>query len=138
MFKKPLLGISIVITLMLVSCNTDAQKTNKSNVQTGEKFKEFFQKFEANPTFQMSRITFPLTLMKSDEDGGKEKQLIKKSQWKYTNMLKLHDAIITYKKISVDSMNVQYAIKDTGVSVDHIFCEKQGVWKLCLIVDNSD
>lgn len=136
MFKKPFLAISIIITL--ISCDTDAQRANKSNVQAGEKFKEFFQKFEVNLTYQVSRINFPLTLIKSNEDGDKETRLIKKNQWKYTNMLKLHDAIITYKKISVDSMKVQYAIKDTGVSVDHIFCEKQGVWKLCLIVDNSD
>ena len=136
MFKKSFLAISIIITL--ISYDTNAQRANEINVQPREKFKEFFQKFEANPTFQVSRINFPLTLIKSNEDGGKEKRLIKKNQWKYTNMLKLHDAIIAYKKISVDSINVQYVIKDTGASVDHIFCEKQGVWKLCLIGDNSD
>lgn len=136
MFKKLSLSISIIITLIF--CYVNAQRINKNNSLGKENFKEFFQKFEVNPTFQTSRIDFPLTLIKSDEDGNKKKQLIKKSQWKYTNMLKLRDAIITYKKMSADSMKVQYAIKDTGVSVDHVFCEKHGVWRLCLIVDNSD
>jgi hypothetical protein len=138
MLKFFLLVASIILTGMSIACVTDAQIPNKSNAQSAWKFKEFFLKFEADPAFQVSRITFPLSLIKTNDDGKREQRLIIKNQWKYTNILNLRNAVITYKKISVDSMNVQYAIKDTGVSVDHIFNKKQGVWKLCLIVDNSD
>ena len=62
--------------MLLISCGTNEKSKNnavKIYQNKDEDFDQFFKKFCNDSTFQISRITFPLTVVSVEENSNKEK-----------------------------------------------------------------
>lgn len=105
-----------------------------------EVFDTFFKKFNADSTFQHSRIQFPVILKTVDGEGVTQSSTIGKSSWKFTQLSSSNNlkAQIDKNKITEDRVNVKYSIEDTGVRVDHLFIRKNNKWWLTEISDYSN
>ena len=130
--------------MLLISCGTNEKSKNsavKIYQNKDEDFDQFFKKFCNDSTFQISRITFPLTLVSVEEDSDKEKT-IQLKEWTYTNLLGLKKKdsknILEIKKIGENSIEVSFSIEDTGVSIIHLFSRVDKEWHLISIKDESD
>ncbi|WP_394330837.1 DUF4348 domain-containing protein [Mucilaginibacter pineti] len=101
------------------------------------KFDSFFNKFESDRSFQLSRIQFPLKVISITEDGRHIK-FMKKSEWTYTNFVKIKNIELNKSSRTKSEMDVKLSITDTGVQVVYHFQIKNGKWWLCGITDMSD
>ena len=130
--------------MLLISCGTNEKSKNnavKIYQNKDEDFDQFFKKFCNDSTFQISRITFPLTVVSVEENSNKEKT-IQLKEWTYTNLLGLNKKnsknILEIKKINENSREVIFSIEDTGVSVTHLFSRVNGEWYLISVRDESE
>jgi hypothetical protein len=102
------------------------------------KFDSFFKKFESDRNFQLSRIQFPLKVTSITEDDEQHIKFMKKSEWTYTNFVKIKNIEIKEISKTKSEIEVKLSITDTGVQVVYHFKNKNGQWWLCAITDQSD
>lgn len=104
-------------------------------VVAAENFDIFFENFNNDSVFQLSRIQFPLKL-KSNEG---EDSFIKKGEWRYTKLVENNRAktIIRKEVIGNSEIRIDYMVEDTGVLVSHTFHLIDKQWILTNIEDHS-
>ncbi len=116
--------------------NTD-QSINNSK----EDFDDFFKKFDSDSVFQRSRIKFPLTIITIDETGENNvEKYISKNEINHIGVNKLTELNMAFKKkrLTVDKVEVQFQIENTGYEKDYLFARSSGKWFLILVKDLSD
>lgn len=102
-----------------------------------ENFDTFFNRFEIDSVFQLSRTEFPLkTISYSDEE--EETGTIDRKDGKYTNFTTIKGLIVSKTLISGSRASVLFSIEDTGINVTYYFDKKKGLWQLTSVVDESD
>lgn len=134
--------------LGLILCCKEAKEPNGTNyreIQTKtenifdqEDFEVFFERFNKDSAFQLSRIKFPLRNEVYDTDSGQfVYKTIERKAWKFFNLKKLPANYV--QKLSKDKFKYVFNIQiiDTGVNVDYIFTMLKGKWFLLKIVDSS-
>lgn len=123
-----------VLVLIVISQTIIAQKKTAGS---GEVFSSFFEKFNNDKNFQLSRINFPLTVKLNNDDFElvdytitKEKHIIlklnlKEAEYKQKTVLKNSTVIIQQRGIN------------NGIFIDYIFEKRKGLWFLKTWVDQS-
>ncbi|MBP4140407.1 hypothetical protein J3S90_01150 [Flavobacterium sp. P4023] len=134
--------ITSVLVFSLISClnkhKNDVILNNDQNIRK-ENFDIFFDRFNNDSVFQISRIIFPLNNEIYDFESDKFfKEKIKQENWKYFNFATLSKKYITtLDKIKEDEVKLNIQIVDTGVNIDYFFTFKSNKWVLVKIIDQS-
>ncbi|WP_164849935.1 DUF4348 domain-containing protein [Mucilaginibacter limnophilus] len=102
-----------------------------------EKFDAFFKKFNANTSFQLARIMFPLKIVTVDDADKQYVKYINKPEWRLVNLLEIKDIIISKQNMGKGRITILLEIKDTGVHTAYTFENKNGKWYLFLVTDKS-
>ena len=137
-----------MILLFQFSCNSIDKSTNSSSRERKtEDFKIFLEKFKTDSTFQVSRISFPLTheFIGESEDAETIVSNIDTENWRYmplkydksfaTRRLDAYtEKYVTEKK----SARLIYQGVDNGINVEFIFELKNEKWYLIRWNDFSD
>jgi hypothetical protein len=92
----------------------------------GEQFDRFFKRFNSYADFQLARISFPLKTITIDDDNKRLVKYINKREWKYPNVAKVKDILITTYKVAKGEVTILLQIQDTGVHTKYNFINKEG------------
>lgn len=103
---------------------------------TIEGFDAFFDRFERDSVFQLSRASFPLKVVISDDN--EEIKVLNRREWKFADFINIKGLIVSKTLITRNRKLVLFQIEDTGVNVTYFFDRKDGLWWLTSIVDESD
>ncbi|QSB25220.1 DUF4348 domain-containing protein [Flavobacterium sp. CLA17] len=123
-----------VLMLIIISQTIIAQKKTTGS---GEDFSSFFQKFNKDKNFQLSRIKFPLTVKLNNDDFELVDYIISKDEH---IILKLNLKNVEYKQKTIFKNNtviIQQRGIDNGIFIDYIFDKRKGLWFLKTWVDQS-
>lgn len=102
-----------------------------------ENFDVFFEKFQTQNAFQLSRIQFPLPVKSFTEDS-EATNLMSKKEWKHTDFKSVKGLKIKKVRNEEKRVDVMLSIEDTGVQVVYHFYAKNGLWWLTYITDQTD
>lgn len=123
-----------LVVLFIITQTIIAQKKTTA---PGEVFSSFFEKFNNDKNFQLSRINFPLTIKLNNDDFElvdytitKEKHItlklnLKEAEYKQKTILKNNTVIVQQRGIN------------NGIFIDYIFEKKNGLWFLKTWIDQS-
>lgn len=152
---KNLLVIFILLILLFFGCDnhkkriqyskvdtvfkkTNTKSLSKNNIDASDmKFDLFFNRFNSDRNFQLSRIQFPLRVW-SGTGNGQSIKFMKKNEWTYTNFTQIKKILIEEKNKAKNEMDLMISITDTGVQVEYHFKIKNDQWWLYGITDKSD
>ena len=110
------------------------------NKATGsEEFNSFFKKFNADKSFQMSRIKFPLTVKLNNDDYELVDYSIAKSDYIILNLNKSKEVRDYTQKtiLKSNSVIIEQRGINNGIYVDYIFEKRKGLWFLKTWIDSS-
>ena len=129
-------NLFIVVLLVGVFSTTTilAQQNNKA-----EEFASFFEKFNNNRTFQMSRIYFPLTVKLNNDDFELVDYIIIKEKYTPINLNKNKEER-DYNQQTIlkkDAVIIQQRGLNNGIFIDYIFEKRKGLWFLKTWIDKS-
>ena len=123
-----------VLMLVIISQTILAQKKTTGS---GEVFSSFFEKFNNDKNFQLSRIKFPLTVKLNNDDFELVDYIISKEEH---IILKLNLKNVEYKQKSIlknNTVTIQQRGINNGIFIDYIFEKRKGLWFLKTWVDQS-
>lgn len=123
-----------VLVLIIISQTILAQ--NKTT-GSGEVFSSFFEKFNNDKNFQLSRIKFPLTVKLNNDDFELVDYIISKEEH---IILKLNLKNVEYKQKTIlknNTVTIQQRGINNGIFIDYIFEKRKGLWFLKTWVDQS-
>ncbi len=142
--------IYILCVIFVFGCDQSSKKAENVKTllpQNNESFESFFEKFNRDSVFQMSRVVFPFKVMQINDVEGPDNDeitytnvFVAENDWKKVDFTFPNEKNVIVNKVEVnsDEVNLQYRVEDTGIFVEHFFQKKQGHWWLTYAKDNSD
>ena len=135
----------ILLFFLFSACETQRKESTLDGNISIESFENFFTKFKADSSFQVSRVKFPLTISTWGEDDNEVTYDIQVDNWRhikleYDSQIRTRkiDAYIQEVKLYSDSAKVELRGVDNGISVDYVFRKVDGRWMLISERDYSD
>jgi hypothetical protein len=152
-------GFFLIVFSVFISCKKDvtpqiksiSQKEdvtavaeiNKSKILTigkrEEDFNQFFELFNQDSIFQVSRISFPLTVKINNEDYEQVDYIISKEEYNTLN-LNIKTEYRDYKQKLILKKNKAIITQrgtNNGIFIDYIFEKRNGKWQLITWIDLS-
>ncbi|MDX6183019.1 DUF4348 domain-containing protein [Flavobacterium sp. Fl-77] len=131
---KNKLFIVVLLVSLFATTTILAQQNNKA-----EEFASFFEKFNKNKTFQMSRIHFPLTVKLNNDDFELVDYIIKKEEYTIINLNKNKEERDYNQKtiLKKDKVIIQQRGVNNGIFIDYVFEKRKGLWFLKTWIDES-
>ncbi len=130
----------ITVGLMLQACNFDHSKATNATAASVEDFDTFFNRFNTDTAFQVSRVSFPLKVVQKGGEGESDHtRMLLKKEWRPVKLVSLAKGQLIKKiRVGKDTVNVQLTVEDTGIQVGHFFVKQNGQWRLASVMDVSD
>lgn len=131
----------LIIFILVIGC---AAKNTNESLKDDEVFEDFFKEFSSNPTFQSSRINFPLKHSYYDGESLIDDE-ISGNDWEYIDFGQ--DSLASARKEDAYSIelksnqnSVEYLRKgiDNGISMSYYFEKRKAQWFLVKILDRSN
>jgi len=146
--KKYKLLIGAVL-LLLSACDNNkggkglllAKAETKFNAvdTASESFNIFFNRFNTDSVFQISRIAFPLKLTIIGGEGeSNTTKFIEKKDWWFAHAQPEKNVIAKPEQTGKATARIHFFIEDTGFSVYYYFITRKGKWCMTSIRDESD
>lgn len=131
----------ILIILLSFSCqkqNKDSANKSvlkieikKSDIIQDEDFENFFERFNNDSIFQVSRVDFPIKVIELDTDNLKEDTLeLNQTNYYFQEIAKESRDYNIEKSISKDSTKIILKGIDNGIYKEIFFFMDNGKWKL--------
>ena len=125
-----------ILLLFSVIFNTAIVAQEKHKTET---FTTFFNSFNKDKSFQMSRVQFPLIVKLNNEDFELVDYTITKAKYTIINLNK-DSAERDYNQKTIlkkDKVIIQQRGLNNGIFIDYIFEKRKGLWFLKTWIDES-
>ncbi|MBS7253944.1 DUF4348 domain-containing protein [Flavobacterium branchiicola] len=99
---------------------------------TKEDFNSFFNKFNSDSKFQLSRVIFPLNVKQNNDDLELENFTVSKEKYSVLHLNKKASKIDYTQKVILHKSKAVIQLRgiDNGIYIDYIFELKNNIWEL--------